>query len=405
MTGRGAVCELELAQPILNLVLPTPASFVQLLVRHEGRPIGWVRLSSAGDAQIDSERLRNAISYELGWRLAATVLVPHKEPLEAPSLGPPISVVVCTRDRTAELEGCLESLVALDYPAFEVLVVDNASKGRETEALAARFGVRYIGEQRPGLDWARNRGIREARHPIIAFTDDDARVDPLWLAGIAEAFEDPSVDVVTGLIAPLELETEAQQLFEFAYGGMGKGFTPFYADQAILRPQQLVRVPSLGVGANMAFRRRVFASVGDFDPALDVGTAAHGGGDLDMFHRALAGGHMLLYAPSALVWHRHRRSLDELEGQLGDDGRVFAIYLMKVFRSRTVARRHVVSFALRRWIPWLGARLVRGLLGRERLPLRLLWAPVKGMLYAPFAGRQARRSAARLASYEPNTSL
>ena len=151
-------------------------------------------------------------------------------------------MIVCTRDRPGELEDCLTALASLKYPSYEVLVVDNASIDERTAAVAARFGVRYVRESRPGLDWARNRGIRESRYSIIAFIDDDARADPNWLSALARAFEDCQVDAVTGLVAPLELETEAQQLYEFAYGGMGKGFESRHLDRSLLGPDQLLRV-------------------------------------------------------------------------------------------------------------------------------------------------------------------
>ena len=329
--------------------------------------------------------------------MTSRTLLGSGSPCSTPRVFPPISVIVCTRDRPGELEDCLTALTSLKYPSYEVLVIDNASIDERTAAVAARFGVRCVRESRPGLDWARNRGIRESRYSIIAFIDDDARADPNWLSALARAFEDRQVDAVTGLVAPLELETEAQQLYEFAYGGMGKGFESRHLDRSLLGPDQLLRVQDYGVGANMAFRRTVFEGVGEFDPALDVGTAARGGGDLDMFHRVIVGGHLLLYEPGAVVWHRHRRTLDELKKQLYDDGRAFTIYLMKVGRVGTIKRRHVLSFTIRNWISWLVGRLGRGLVGRERLPVDMLWAPIRGVLSAPIAGRRARQTARQTA--------
>src|SRR5262245_35006471 len=74
---------------------------------------------------------------------------------------PPISIIVWTRYRPASLVRCLEALVQIDYPAYEVVVIDNASGDQATAACAARFGLRCVREERPGLDWARNRGVAE----------------------------------------------------------------------------------------------------------------------------------------------------------------------------------------------------------------------------------------------------
>lgn len=298
---------------------------------------------------------------------------------------PAISVVVCTRDRTALLEGCLQSLLALDYPDYEVLVIDNAPSDNATERLAAGFPVRYVREPLPGLDRARNRGIAEARHGLIAFTDDDARPDPGWLSALARAFADPEVAAVTGRVVAAELETPAQRYFEHVYGGMGKGERPRLFRREQMGPAELLAIQAVGVGANMAFRRGVLERAGGFDPALDVGTPACGGGDLDMFHRVVAGGGTLRYEPDALVRHHHRREMNGLYRQLRDDGRSYGVYLMKRWREREVPRRSVARFFLFRWAPWLAGRVVLGLLGRHRLPLPLLWASLWGALQAPWA--------------------
>jgi glycosyltransferase involved in cell wall biosynthesis len=395
--------QFEIASPFAPQTssLDRPGKALRLLGRYRGHPVGWVNVPTEGSATIDDSRIRHLITEQLGWDLAGFTFPAPDAPLEAPAVAAPISVVVCTRDRPQDLERCLQALLALDYPDFEVLVVDNASRNDETATVAARLGVRSVREDRPGLDWARNRGIAETRHSIIAFVDDDARPDSLWLAAIACAFVDPEVDAMTGLVAPLELETFAQQLFELTYGGMGKGFAPrtFHRDRNT--DAELIGIQAVGVGTNMAFRREVFERVGLFDTALDVGTPARGGGDLDMFHRVVASGRTLLYQPAALVWHRHRRGMDELERQLGDDGCAFTVYLINLWRKRTVPRRAVLSFALRRWVPWLLKRFIRGLFGRGVLPLPLLWAPVRGLIAAPQAAWNAAHRDHQLRRHEP----
>src|SRR5574341_2112739 len=117
---------------------------------------------------------------------------------------PPISIVVCSRDRAEWLQRCLASLTKLEYERFEVVVVDNASRDDATARVVAATPFRYVREERPGLDWARNRGARETRHDIIAYLDDDARADPGWLRSLAAAFADPNVSAVTGLVRPAE---------------------------------------------------------------------------------------------------------------------------------------------------------------------------------------------------------
>jgi len=136
------------------------------------------------------------------WRSAEDLAgVAHAVPDEPAVL---MTVAVCTRDRTADLARCLDALVQLDYPQLDLLVIDNAPQTDATQRLVReRYpAVRYVCELRPGLDWARNRAIGEARGDIIAFTDDDCVVHPQWARAIATAFQEPNVGAVTGLIAP-----------------------------------------------------------------------------------------------------------------------------------------------------------------------------------------------------------
>jgi glycosyltransferase involved in cell wall biosynthesis len=296
---------------------------------------------------------------------------------------PGISVVVCTRDRPRSLERCLKSLARLEYPAYEVIVVDNASISEATRQLAHTAGVRYVREERPGLDWARNCGYKAARYDIVAYTDDDTEVDPKWLTGLGAAFEDPTVRAVSGLVLPAAMDTEAEVLFELGYGGMRKGTLSREWDPASLSPQQRIGAHHVGVGANMAFRRKLLQELGGFDTALDVGTPSHGGGDLDIFHRSLMAGAVIRYQPAALVRHHHRRDLPGLRRQLTDNGRAFGVYLLTIFKRGTIPRHTTAWYTIRVWLAWMIGRIVRGLVGRERLPLRFLLAELWGAAQSP----------------------
>jgi glycosyltransferase involved in cell wall biosynthesis len=312
--------------------------------------------------------------------------------LPAASL-PPISVVVCTRDRPALLARCLTALQQLDYPAYEVVVVDSASRSSDTAQVVAATPYRAVREERPGLDIARNRGAAEAQHAIIAYIDDDALAAPGWLRGVAHGFAAPEVALVTGRVLPAELETRAQRLFE-QYSGMDKGTQPRTFRRGALRPRELIAVQHVGVGANMALRRSALALLGGFDLALDVGTPAGGAGDLDLFHRALAAGLTLRYEPTALAYHRHRREMRDLWRQLYQNGQSFGVYLLKLWSRRSVPRRAVARFALG-WVGgWLLARLAACLLGRLHFPLALVWAELWGALHAPAAYRATYRHTA-----------
>lgn len=309
---------------------------------------------------------------------------------------PAISVVVCTRDRSAALARCLASLARLDYAPYEVVVVDNTPSDDAAERVVAATPFRSLREDRSGLDRARNRGAAEARYDLVAYTDDDVEAEPGWLAGIAAAFADPEVEVVTGRVLAADLSTPAQRLFERYGHGMDKGETARLFRYDRLGAFERLAVQVVGVGANMAFRRTALESVGGFDPVLDAGTPARGAGDLDIFHRLLRAGFTLRYEPSARVRHHHRREMSELRRQLRDNGRSFGVYLLKRWREaagRPAERAAIAAFLLLRWGPWLTGRLAKGTLGLHPLPLALLWEEMVGALSAPRAWEETRHLA------------
>jgi glycosyltransferase involved in cell wall biosynthesis len=343
-----------------------------VLFRHGSVPIGWLILPTRHASVLTADQLRQTAeeSDVIHFTEHADVAM-HSNPF--------ISVIVCTRDRPLSLRRCLESLKSLRYDNYEVLVVDNASRSDETKDVVAETPFRYLREQRPGLDWARNCGLRAATGDIVAYTDDDVRVDANWLNGIAHGFRDPEVSCVTGLICPLELQTDAQVLFE-DNGGMNKGLWPKVFDPAKLKAKELIAAHFCGVGANMAFRRRVLLDLEGFDVHLDVGTPSHGGGDLDIFHRTLHAGKIIRYEPNALVWHQHRRSMPALHKQFYDNGRAFGCYLLKILSNRTASIAGVVELFS---IGWLGSWLLFGKRAGRR-PM-LVAAEFLGVLHSPWA--------------------
>jgi glycosyltransferase involved in cell wall biosynthesis len=344
---------------------------------------------------IDREQLIKAARHQISYKLVLEDLKQYTSiPSRSDRFDTPISVVVCTRNRTDLLRHCLEALKKLDHPQFEILVVDNAPDNDDTRKLAEEFGVRYTREDKPGLDRARNRGIRESSHEIIAFTDDDARPDRNWLRAIASNFEDEQVVAVTGFVAPAELETEAQQLFEWSYGGMGHGFSRRIFDGKIMNNRWKLAASGFGVGANMAFRKSWFAQGGYFDTALDVGTPSSGGGDIEMFHRVVAKNGILVYDPNVLVWHQHRAGMEALNKQVFNNGRSFVCYLLTCYRNKTASAGTLVAFFLRDWL--LNWHLKNIFFGGGRVSRRLLLTELKGMLTGASAYFKSRSSAQRI---------
>ena len=226
---------------------------------------------------------------------------------------PRVSVVVPVADRPDLLEGCLGDLLAQEYPAAEILVVDNAPSRSGARVIVeaalrrpVRPSIRYLVEPRPGSSVARNRGLNASTTDITAFVDADVRIDEHWLTELVRPLAtDPETAASAGLILPLSLETEAQA-WMMEWGGYDKGFRPRtfdlvdHRDAGPLYPYQ----PGLfGSGQSMAFRTSILRGLGGFDRALGVRTVSQGGEDLAVLLDAVLAGHRLAYAPGAIVWH------------------------------------------------------------------------------------------------------
>ncbi|NYZ12295.1 glycosyltransferase [Azospirillum sp. RWY-5-1] len=184
-----------------------------------------------------------------------------------------VSVAVCTHRRPALLAACLASLEGQDNPfgRRDILVIDNdPDRGAEpvTRAAAPAFrrrGVelRYEHEPRPGVAHARNRSLVAARHPIIAYIDDDERAAPGWLARLIAPFHEQgeAIDIVAGEVEPDFADVEPP---DWLTGDVVQLLSCRWrwSDQPrLLRPQEW-----FGEG-NCAFRRALLADRG-FNPAL-----------------------------------------------------------------------------------------------------------------------------------------
>ena len=283
---------------------------------------------------------------------------------------PRISIVIPTNlERAFDVKLCVEEIGRLDYPNFEVLLVDNRplvpADDVLPELLAENPWLRVVREPKHGISAARNTGVEHADADIIAFTDDDVRVDRNWLRAIGTRLAvDPTLDAITGLILPAELETPAQIWFERYYGGFGgiRSFEPvtLQSDRRRLRIFDRSRIlvrntggedirhfPIYGVGAylagaNMALRKSALERIGGFDVALGTGTPSRGGDDLAVIISLLWAGGRVGYEPGAYVYHRHRREFEELLRQMDGNGLGYTAMLTALVRNDP---RHLLGIA------------------------------------------------------------
>jgi O-antigen biosynthesis protein len=383
----------------------------RLLVRWAGRPVGVAELdlgNGLGPGAV-ADAVWGAVGAELAERVVEAGL-PRPQTLSvtgiaAPPSGPrrptaTATVVIATRDRAASLARCLQTVLALDHPAFDVVVVDNAPADdrsrRVVEHLATRrVAVRYVREDRAGLARAHNAALPHVTGEVVAFTDDDVEVDPQWLRRLTDAFADPRVGCVTGMIFPAEVETPAQAWIE-AHAGFGKGTDRRVYDLDEHRPDDQLfpfTAGRLGSGANMAFRTQALEGLGGFDETLGVGTKARGGDDLAAFYDVIRAGHRLVYEPAALVRHHHHVDTAAVRRLAYSYGIALSAYLTRTVVERPTALVEMatrlpggVRHGLRTTQPPPGPT-VPGLAGAG-------WRQRLGMVVGPWSYARSRRERA-----------
>jgi O-antigen biosynthesis protein len=219
---------------------------------------------------------------------------------------PRISVVVCSYNGEATIRDTLEGLKEIDYPEFELIVVDDGSTD-QTATITRQFPVRLIQTPNRGLSCARNVGLENATGEIIAYTDDDARPDPHWLTFIALAFDESDHAGIGGPnIAPVD-DGDIADCVANAPGG------PVHV---LLTDDVAEHIP----GCNMAFRKECLQAIGGFDPRYRAA-----GDDVDICWQLQDRGWTIGFSPAAFVWHHRRCSIPAYWKQQVGYGRAEAL--------------------------------------------------------------------------------
>jgi GT2 family glycosyltransferase len=181
-------------------------------------------------------------------------------------------------------------LLRLDYPNYEVIVVNDGSTDSTAE-IATSYGFRVITTENRGLSSARNIGLNAATGEIVAYIDDDAYADPHWLRYIAGTFMNTRhVGVGGPNIAPATDGPIAECV----------AHSPGNPVHILLSDSEAEHIP----GCNMAFRKVALEAIGGFDPQFRIA-----GDDVDVCWRLQQKGWTLGYSPGAMVWHHRRNSI------------------------------------------------------------------------------------------------
>jgi GT2 family glycosyltransferase len=275
---------------------------------------------------------------------------------------PRISIVVCSYNGSRTIRDTLEGLDRLDYPDYEVIVVDDGSTDATPE-IARSHDVKLISTPNQGLAAARNVGLAAASGEIVAYLDDDAYPDPDWLTYLAIGFTDSEVCGVGG---PNLLPPEDGDVAECVANAPGGPAHVLVGDR------EAEHIP----GCNMAFRKDWLLAVGGFDPQFRCA-----GDDVDLCWNVQRIGGRIGFHAGALVWHHRRGSIARYWKQQLGYGKAEAL----------LARKWPGKYNSAGHVPWSGRIYGRGLtrpvLGKPQRIYHGVWgsAPFQSV-YQPAQG-------------------
>ncbi len=259
---------------------------------------------------VDRERRPKKAFHALKDKLAGEGSVTSRIPLAS---YPRVSVIVCSYNGGKTLAECLEALDEVDYPNFEIVLVDDGSKDNTPEivdrfvaarsgparsvAVANRPAFVQVRQRNMGLSYARNAGAAAATGEIFAYTDSDCMPDRDWLYYLVGTLLSGDYAGVGGPNISPPAVNSIQAAVAAAPGG---------PSHVLLTDVVAEHIP----GCNMAFYRAAFESVGGFD-----GEYRKAGDDVDFCWRLQTNGGVIAFSPSAIVWHYRRFTLQAFRKQ------------------------------------------------------------------------------------------
>ncbi|WP_445627132.1 glycosyltransferase [Nostoc sp. DSM 114167] len=204
---------------------------------------------------------------------------------------PKVSVIVCAYNAERTMDSCLASLKELNYPNYEVIVVNDGSSDRTLQITQRYDYVRLINQENKGLSVARNVGMTAATGEIVAYTDSDCMADPDWLTYLVAKFLSSGLAAVGGP----NLSPPEDSLVPACVA-----VSPGVPTHILLSDEVAEHI----AGCNMAFRRQVLQEINGFNPIFRTA-----GDDVDICWRLQDRGYTIGFSPAAIVWHFRRNTV------------------------------------------------------------------------------------------------
>jgi glycosyltransferase involved in cell wall biosynthesis len=239
---------------------------------------------------------------------------------------PQVSVIVCAYNADRTMDSCLAHLEKVNYPNYEVVVVNDGSTDDTLEICERYNYIKLICQPNKGLSVARNVGLEAATGDIIAYTDSDCDVDPDWLTYLVATFQSTGLSAVGGPNFPPPEDALIPSCVAVSPGG---------PTHVLLSDDTAEHI----AGCNMAFRKEALEEIEGFDPQFRAA-----GDDVDVCWRLQDKGYTIGFSPAAIVWHFRRNTIKDYLNQQRGYGKAEALVYFK----------HPYRFNLLGQARWLG---------------------------------------------------
>ncbi|MGJ8590743.1 MAG: glycosyltransferase family 2 protein, partial [Yoonia sp.] len=238
----------------------------------------------------------------------------------------PVSVVIVSRGRPQSLARTLTGISQLQYWNFEVVVVADPAGIASAAALPFAAELKLVPFDVPNISAARNLGIGHAAGDIIAFIDDDAVPEPMWLRHLVAPASQSDVAAMGGYVRGRNGISFQWKASSLDHHGLPHPLTLDTDQATILHPTETSAIKT--EGTNMAFRRDVLVDLGGFDPAFHYFLD-----ETDLNIRLAKAGHATAIVPLAEVHHGYAenrmRTAARVPTDLYDIGASWAIFQRK----------------------------------------------------------------------------
>lgn len=247
-----------------------------------------------------------------------------------------ISVIVPVKTATEEFTKHIRSLLAIDYPNFDIIIVDDGMEKYPQLLEQHKQKIKVIKSQCAGPSFARNLAVKESEGEYVAFTDSDCLVGPNWLRELLKGFEAFPQAAACGGAQGLPDDATAFEKKVYTFMKKAGLFSEYVRDSS---GRDIIKVRH-NASCNVMYKRDIFLKAGGFQQGLWPGE------DVELDYRLINKGCVLVYNPKAIVYHYRAKNIRSFCSMMYRYGLVQALLFKKYGFFRKIQVVPLASLSL-----------------------------------------------------------